>query len=141
AAYDGHAHQLVAIGTGVAGPETWLWSGTDWGRVTPATEAPAGMLVFDRSVNRLLSFGWTNGVLHTWVWDGRTWSMLAVAATSPTPMRSVVAAYDPALGGTVLMGESGSEVLTWLLRAGSWTALPSPALSATAAPVVAVWNA
>ncbi len=60
-----------------------------------------------------------------WTWDGVTWTRHATAGPAPGPRSTM--AYDPALGGILLLGGSrcGGEYVaeTWAWSGSAWTQL------------------
>jgi hypothetical protein len=88
AAYDTASNQLLAFG-GDAGHntflnKTWMWTGTDWKQLSPATLPPPrayGAMTFDSATGQVVLFSGSENALTsfpttTWAWNGSTWSQI-----------------------------------------------------------------
>jgi len=147
-AWDGATHQLLLFGgsripfTGggfLAG--TWVWTGTTWTRLHPATSPPArhnADMVYDRARHEVILFGGYNGsyLNDTWTWNGVTWTPVH-PATSPPPRDTHSMAYLPATRTTILFGGFNGTRLsdTWSWDGTTWTRLHparSPGVVSTA---------
>ncbi len=62
---------------------TWLWTGTTWAKLSPATSPPGrayGTMTYDAAAQRVvLTAGRSGGTTTTyptttWTWDGSTWA-------------------------------------------------------------------
>lgn len=137
-AYDGATGQLLLFGgdpsptmshTGFDG-DTWVWDGTDWAQLHPATAPPARQnadMVYDAARGQLVLFGGYDGhyLNDTWTWDGTTWTQQH-PADSPSPRDTFSMAYDAAAGNTVLFGgwDGGTRLDdTWTWDGTGWTQL------------------
>jgi uncharacterized protein (TIGR03437 family) len=137
-AYDAAHGQAVLFGgtnitTGNYMNDTWVWNGTDWAQVFPATSPPTRQnhaMVYDASHGLVVMTGGIPGTLvplplmDTWVWDGTNWSQL-LPATSPPRRDGHAVAYDAARGRVVLFGGEdffGSSTYndTWVWDGTNW---------------------
>jgi hypothetical protein len=130
-AYDANYDQVVLFG-GQGAPDssvfadTWIWKGSGWIALSPATSPPArwdAELASDG--NQLVLFGGgANGSLNdTWVWDGINWTQQS-PATSPSGREGAEMAFDSALGQPLLFGgqaSSGNLNDTWAWNGTTWT--------------------
>jgi hypothetical protein len=141
--YDAATGQLLLFG-GSARPftgggfdaQTWVWNGTTWRRLHPATSPPArhnADMIYDAATHDVILFGGYNGAYlgDTWAWDGTTWTRLT-PATSPSPRDSESLVYDPASQAAIMFGgfstSTGRLSDTWSWDGTTWTQL-SPAAS------------
>jgi hypothetical protein len=139
--YDAATRQLLVFG-GSTGREsgfqadTWLWTGTNWRRLHPATSPPArhnADMVYDAATHDVVLFGGYDGSYlgDTWSWNGATWTRLT-PATSPSPRDSESMAYDQATQKAILFGgfstSTGRLGDTWSWNGSTWTRL-TPATS------------
>ncbi len=77
-AYDEIRNNTVLFGgadniTGGSLTDTWIWDGTDWTHVTPATTPPVlntASFAWDNTHGYVLSWGGTPSTTRTWKWDG-----------------------------------------------------------------------
>jgi hypothetical protein len=124
--YDAATGQLLLFGgsskIGTAGGyfgDTWVWDGSTWTQLHPATSPPArhnADMIYDAADEDVVLFGGYGGhyLGDTWVWDGTTWTQ-----------------QDTATGAGVLYGGfNGVTVFkdTWSWNGSAWTHL-SPAAS------------
>jgi hypothetical protein len=124
--FDGATGQLLLFGgsrfpftSGGFLGDTWVWTGTTWTRLHPATSPPArhnADLVYDQARHQVILFGGYNGhyLRDTWAWNGTTWTKLHPAASPPRrDTHSMV--YDPATHTVVLFGGYNGHRLggTW----------------------------
>lgn len=136
-AYDTATNQLLLFGggTGLASTagyagDTWVWDGSNWTQLHPATSPPARQnpdMVYDAARQQIILFGgYDGGYLNdTWTWNGTTWSQQNPTA-SPSPRDTFSMAYDAAAQQTVLFGGwDGSANLhdTWAWDGTNWTQL------------------
>ncbi len=134
-AYDAPRHQVVMFGGQFCSEfgcndlrDTWVWDGTRWTRVRPATSPPARndpAMEYD-PVHRVVVLFGGSGLSDTWTWDGTTWTH-QTPATSP-PGDSSEMAFDAATGLMVLFNSEGQ---TWTWNGTTWhrespSASPSP---------------
>ena len=116
--------------------ETWVWNGSQWDDVTPASPSdspPArnfASMAFDPRSGQVVLFGGEGvggRVNDTWSWNGSVWVELNNGvALSPSPRSAASMAYDPATGSMVLFGggDGTSPVNdTWSLTGSTWTEL------------------
>jgi hypothetical protein len=137
--YDPASRQLLLFGgssgIGTAGGffgDTWIWTGTDWRQLHPATSPPArhnADLAYDAATQQVILFGGYNGhYLHdTWAWNGTTWTQQH-PATSPGPVTYAwQAAFDAATGDVLLFGGAHyahyNGRATWSWNGTDWTKL------------------
>ena len=132
-AYDETRRQIVLFGglslpAGTNPNDTWVWDGTNWSELSPATSPSARAytgMVYDAARGGLVLFGGENtsgGHLNdTWVWDGTTWTQRAVSG--PSPRAPSTMACDVARGVTVLFGgyDGGINGETWEWDGTAWT--------------------
>jgi RHS repeat-associated protein len=126
--------------------ETWTWDGTNWTKLTPATQPSArwgARMAYDTATGLTYLFGGYTGSTYlndTWKWDGTTWTLLA-PTTKPSIRLDGAMAYDAATSTVVLFGGSKPTTYyadTWSWNGTNWTALtPSPAPTVRASAAVA----
>jgi len=93
--------------------DTWIFNGTTWTQLSPATSPPArdqAPMAYNPATGDMVLFGGygNSGYLSdTWTFDGTTWTQLS-PATSPSS-RCGAMAYDPATGDMVLFGGYGNS--------------------------------
>ena len=137
-AYDGSTRQCLLFGGKDTIDQhipraTWVWTGSAWVEAHAATNPPPRIdasMAYDPVTKTVLLFGGrsaeTGNLLHdTWSWNGSEWSLVANEAPGPSPRAEFAMAYDPALGGIVLIGGQGgkdTETLSdvWLWTGGRW---------------------
>ena len=125
--------------------DTWLWNGTTWTQLDPATRPAArysASLAYDSATSQLILFGGeggnptigANGITglnDTWNWTGTTWTQLKPTA-SPAARYSASLAYDSATSQLILFGggndANGIGDDTWAWTGTTWTQL-DPATS------------
>ena len=146
AAYDPVHKQVVLFGGSPDGVgqlgDTWVWNGSTWSRLSPATAPPArsqGMMAWDPGLGKVVLYGGQAGGGATqlgdmWAWDGSTWSRLH-PASSPGPLYGAAIAFDPAHHALLMFGGSpdgfGAVSSTWSFDGSSWKQL-HPASTAPA---------
>ena len=127
-AYDAATSQLILFGGEGIGPsnETWLWNGTTWTLLSPATSPPAragANLAFDAASNQLILFGGkglsATPLSDTWAWNGTTWTNLN-PATTPTNRAGAMMAYDPVSSKLVLFGGASTSSLSFINSTYTW---------------------
>jgi hypothetical protein len=148
-AYDPRNGTIVLFGGSCSGAfcyfdDTWLWNGTAWTQVHPATSPPKGLaaMAYDMISKQMILLA-SDG---TWNWDGTNWSKVDRTQLLGGYTGLV---YDTARQNLFMWGgnggyESGSH--TWTYSNGQWTRrsvslppapVPSPAPTPTPTPVVA----
>ncbi len=141
--YDAATSQLLLFGgsslpltEGGYDAQTWLWTGTTWRQLHPATSPPArhnADMVYDAAAQDVILFGGYDGsyLNDTWSWNGTTWTQLS-PATSPSPRDSESLVYDSASQTAIMFGgfssATGRLSDTWSWNGATWTEL-SPATS------------
>jgi hypothetical protein len=143
--YDQATDQLLLFGAGVQtsttsyGNQTWVWSGTDWTQLFPATSPQDRIgesMTFDPATNQLLLFGGVYRNLpafasyaDTWSWNGSNWSKLSVQS-GPAARNFAQMAYDPTLKRVILEGGSTAPQTfgsffsdAWVWDGSSWSEL------------------
>ena len=118
--------------------ETWLFNGTDWSQLTPATTPPprwGHRMVYDSRRARIVTFGGrspgiTTTTNDTWEWDGTDWQQMS-PTNSPNARAFYSMAFDERRGVTVLYGtQSGSPFSggdeTWEYDGTTWTQMVTP---------------
>ncbi len=153
-AYDSDRRVVVLFGGEVLNsPQTpylgdmWTWDGNTWspvilpsGATAPRARSRAAM-AYDPGRHVLVLYGGRqfNGTVEilsdTWEFDGTSWTQVAVSSP-PGPREHAGIAYDPKLGGIVIVGGdtySANNADTWIYRNGTWeqlaTSLPTGALN------------
>ena len=145
-AYDADSGQLILFGgeTGTNSGllnDTWMWNGTIWTQLAPATSPPArydAAMAYDPATRQLVLFGGfgaadnSDDLNDTWTWNGTTWKK-ATPANSPPVRVTAGLAYDPANAGLVLFGGLGPAPFgqqappsaflndTWIWNGSNWT--------------------
>jgi hypothetical protein len=110
--------------------DTWLWTGTDWHKLHPATIPTArstAIAELDGANHTVVMFSGLGdlNVYDTWTWDGTTWTRQSPAHQPPSRFYSA-SAYVPGLGGVVIFGGgSGFGDLndTWEWTGTDWVEL------------------
>jgi hypothetical protein len=149
-AYDSTRGQVVLFGgcgSDVEGicsaqlADTWIWDGTTWAAMRPATSpsARAAAALADDPVhgNLVLFGGGVTGatLADTWTWDGTTWTPRSVTSAPPSRWAASFA-FDAVHGNSVLYGgeeempeDGGTDVATlgdtWIWNGAAWTEMPS----------------
>jgi len=144
-AYDGYNVVLfggMGAASGLVMDDTWVWNGTAWTGLSPATYPfarwDAGFAKLGLAAYLFGGAGGSgSGVLlnETWKWDGylQTWSQLSPAA-SPSARKGHAMASDGTttvvlFGGDISSGECKND--TWTFNGTNWTKL-APATSPSA---------
>jgi hypothetical protein len=142
-AYDDARHQAVLFGgTGLNGSlrDTWVWNGTSWTDVTPASPSASpsarfgAVAAYDAIRGKVVLYGGydaTGPRDDTWVWDGAGWTDVS-GANRPPARYAATMAYDAAHGRAVLFGgidSTGARSDTWTWDGLAWTqhAVAAPA--------------
>ena len=120
-AYDAAHSQVVLFGgddsSGVRS-DTWLWNGTTWSQVSPASNPPAreaqGM-AYNAALGQTVMFGGINGSYldDTWTWDGTNWTEQTTPSTLTARIVPNNMTYDAALGQVILYSGLSPDVDTW----------------------------
>jgi hypothetical protein len=123
--------QLVVFGgsTGT-GDDTWIWNGSKWTLLSPATHPPAllgAVAAYDPALRVVMLFGgqlYASGDSNaTWGWDGETWHELNAGIGGPPPGTGTMA-WDAALDQMVLVSPlsatSASKGQTWIWAKTTW---------------------
>ena len=114
-----------------ASNETWLWDGTDWQLLAPATSPPAtpnATLAFDPVSQAMLMFiaqtSSNSGVVpsQTWTWDGTNWKQLTPPSGSPALTQSMMQT-DTVDGFIVLIGNEATSASTYQWTGSDWQLL------------------
>lgn len=137
-------HGLIRVGSTTASPnyETWMFTSGGWRQLqpqsSPAAVRPVGIsyfaatgpaIVYDKAWRRVvLLVQHPGGVNVYWGFDGVRWRVLAAPAGVSRAFALVAMAYDDALAGTVVAGETGQDtdqprLVTWLVSHGRWQQL------------------
>ena len=130
-AYDAATHQLVLTGEVPSDTtnETWVWSGSNWSKLSPAASPPGALRSIDglrpeyRSAGPLRRVGSGASLHDTWTWNGTTWAP-ASPATSPSAREGAEMAFDTSTAQLVLFGGfDGTNFLddTWTWSGSNWT--------------------
>jgi hypothetical protein len=106
--------------------DTWVWSGTNWTRKSPAIGPPARYehaMAYDPVRKRVVLFG---GVTEaeidandTWTWDGANWAR-AIPPVSPPGRNGHGLAWDAARQVLLLYG-GFDKTDTWVWDGSTWT--------------------
>jgi uncharacterized repeat protein (TIGR02543 family) len=110
---------------------TWLWDGTTWSSVLPATSPSIRldhMMAYDSVRHKVVLFGGISPdgktiYNDTWLWDGTQWT-LQTPATSPLPRSGGTMVFDELHGVMVLFGGAaffGAASDTWVWDGTNWT--------------------
>jgi hypothetical protein len=132
--FGGTTYDSTLTGSTVALNDTWIWDGTNWTQMHPATSPPAreqGAMIYDPVHSKVVLFGGGlagNGTKFgdTWEWDGANWTQMN-PASSPSPRAMASIAFDTLRGYTLLYGgstTSGSYTFvqdTWIWDGTNWT--------------------
>jgi len=142
--YDAATQQLLLFGGGAtpAGPfsaDTWVWNGTTWTLLRPATSPPGrefGDLVYDAATKTVVLFaGWHGSYLDdTWSWDGTNWTPLSPPASPGTDVFAWQGAYDAASHQLLLFGGDRGKKNPALDGTWEWTGTTWAPLSPAASP-------
>ena len=99
--------------------DTWLWDGTSWSQVLPASQPPGRYgqgMAYDAALGQTVMFGGTNASTElndNWVWDGTNWT----SETTPTALTARIVpnsvTYDAALGQVMLYSGFNPDTGTW----------------------------
>jgi cysteine-rich repeat protein len=138
-AFDRGASKMVLFGGGneppPSGPftaydDTWLWDGSAWTQVQPATKPPpreGAAIAYDPVRGRIVMFGGLTGTTSslataqllddTWEWDGTTWIDRA-PAVSPGPLYRGMMIFDADRQRIVLTG--GKRALGFVDETWEW---------------------
>lgn len=144
--YDSSRDRLVlfggqkALGVPKFIGETWVFDGSNWTQLSPATEPGArGQMraAYDVSRDRVVMFGGSTDAAtldETWEFDGTTWAQVAGAAT-PFARANHQMAYHAATTKVVMFGgfdEFATKTdQTWTYDAAGWV-LEAPAAKPSA---------
>jgi len=123
-AYDAAMGQIVLFGgyNGNYPGDTWVWDGTTWTQLSPASSPPATLgasMAYDAATGQIVLFVGSN----TWTWNGTTWTQQS-PANSPPARSEASMTYDAATGEVVLFGgfgNSGPLNDTWTWNGTTWT--------------------
>lgn len=141
-AYDSIRHETVLFGgkgSGYPLGDTWVWDGATWTQRFPAVSPPARLwhsMVFDSLRGEVVLFGGWNGwnpidPNDIWIWDGTNW--IQKFPTSNHAVYQERAAYDSAVGVTIILGEEVYfDGKTWLWNGYNWlssTSSSNPSLA------------
>jgi len=136
-AYDPNMQAVVMFGgidyTGIFYNDTWVWNGTTWTQMSPASvpSARRTVLATDPSGNVMLfGGGGPSGALaDTWVWDGTNWNQQS-PATSPAARDLHNMAFNPNVGAVVLFAGGGGFNDVWSWDGTTWTQVTPAAAAA-----------
>ena len=129
--YDPASKQLVLFGGYHHGPtnQTWVWTGSDWNQLHPATSPPPrrnAAMAFDPQTNQLILYGGsgTNNtdLSDTWAWNGTTWQELH-PEHSPDHRSGSLMGYDAHTNQLVLYGGFNDSFPlgdTWTWNGTDW---------------------
>jgi len=127
--------------------DTWLWNGTTWTQLDPATRPAArysASLAYDSATSQLILFGGeggnptigANGITglnDTWTFNGTTWTQLKPTA-SPSARYDASLAYDSATSQLILFGGISADGSTFYGDTWNWTGTTWTQLKPTASP-------
>ena len=137
-AYDAGRNRVVLYGgltnpnSPIASSETFEYDGTNWTRVTPATNPgprERAAMCYHAGLGVVVLFGGLDPQIQayadTWTFDGSNWTQVNISGPSPAPRTTARMVYDPARGVCVLHGGHGSfgnpTWDTWEFDGTSWT--------------------
>lgn len=121
--YDSARQEIVLVGLGASGFETWIWNGALWALRTPALRPSARTghcVAYDSSRQQIVLFGGSDGsaiLADTWTWNGLNWMQQHPAfspnagATTSTFGAGQAMAYDSGRACVVLL--NGSQICEW----------------------------
>jgi uncharacterized protein (TIGR03437 family) len=133
--YDSAHHQVVLFaGFGLGGDthhnDTWVWDGTNWTQLSPASSPPARQfhaMAYDSLHGQVVLFGGINQTNQyyqdTWVWDGANWTEMSPSSIPPNRAYHSMA-YDSTHQNVVLFGGGSSTGIfndTWVWNGANWT--------------------
>ena len=116
-AYDGARTEVVLVGAGPTGFETWTWNGVAWSLRNPTTSPPArsgASLAYDGSRQELVLFGGVGAIAFadTWIWNGLDWAQRSTPfAPNPGSNSAQAMAFDPVRSRIALF--SASQICEW----------------------------
>lgn len=129
---------LVMYGGLQSGPTatldtTWMFDGTAWTQLTPATQPPprwGHRMVYDSHRARIVTFGGrspttTAAANDTWEWNGVDWQQV-VTANAPSPRAFYSMAFDERRGRTVIFGSQTASSDTWEYDGTNWYQITTP---------------
>jgi Kelch motif len=108
--------------------DTWVWTGTTWQQLHPATSPPArhnADMIYDAADQDVVLFGGFGGryLGDTWTWNGSTWTQQDTG-TAPEPRDTGSFAYDAATGTGILYGGYDGNIPaftdTWSWNGSTW---------------------
>ena len=129
--YDPASKQLVLFGGYHHDPtnQTWVWAGSDWNQLHPATSPPPrrnAAMTFDHNTNQLILYGGSGtnnvGLSDTWAWNGTTWQELH-PEHSPGRRSGSLMGYDAHTNQLVLYGGFDDDYPlgdTWIWNGTDW---------------------
>ena len=139
--YDPGANEMVLFGGSPCASstplgDTWLYDGTSWDKVTPASNPDArkaSKMVYDADEDRVVLFGgrkksgisWVR-LNDTWEWSGSNWALQTPTDPegdgSPSTRYSHGMAYDTAREETIIFGGQTTDWVkeTWAWNGASW---------------------
>jgi hypothetical protein len=143
--YDAASGQLLLFGgsskIGTEGGyfgDTWVWTGTTWLQLHPATSPPArhnADMIYDAADQDVVLFGGYDGQYlgDTWTWNGSAWTQLSTTASPGQVQAGWQMADDPATSQMLLFGghrqrKGTNSGATWVWTGITWTEL-KPAAS------------
>jgi hypothetical protein len=144
-AFDFARGVFVIFGSGINGPETWIWDGTRWMQARPQVQPPArgaAVIQYDSIASNLVLFGGVSGgagVLgDTWIWNGASWIEQHPVHNPPPRHQAVLAALPSPLLFGGFGGPTGVFGDTWIWKSGDWQSVatslsPTPRGGASAA--------
>lgn len=125
-AYDVARQEVVLVGSGASGFETWIWNGALWQQRVTATRPSARSghaMAYDTVRQECVLFGGFEPtpalVGDTWSWNGAAW-IRRNPAVSPAPRASHSMAFDASRGRCVLVGGTGFDEL-WEWDGVAWS--------------------
>jgi hypothetical protein len=125
-AYDVARQEVVLVGSGVSGFETWIWNGALWqqrGTATRPSARSGHAMAYDTVRQECVLFGGFEPtpalVGDTWTWNGTSWIQRS-PAVSPAPRANHFMAFDAARGRCVLVGGTGFDDL-WEWNGVAWS--------------------
>ena len=140
--FDYGQHNLVLVGIGAAGMETWIWARADWRHVFQADGNPQPprhqvRLSYDPATDRVIYFGGFNqgsvDLSAVWSWDGKQWSSLPGTEAPPVyyfgPM-----APDAGSKSMFIYNRSDTTTSTWKWNGTTFeelTTVHTPSLNRT----------
>lgn len=147
-AYDPSHKAMILFGGFVNSPfqyydDTWMWDGTNWTKLNPATHPPEQYLAtmaYDRTQGYILlnngtAPGYKTIPPGTWQWDGTNWKL---CQPQLQPGTGGVIGYDTTRHATLLM--TSTDLYSWDGNTANWTRLNVSPKPRGRDPIIGAFN-